>query len=110
MIGSRFIVDSVGRHLRFVSNFTGIRNGDFESGESNWIARSWFGKPDLGVGVDRVTSHTGMVSGVIRAAPGNGRFHKKLRLTSLAAVSYPVMGQDGGVQRTYPSVGGLRRR
>jgi hypothetical protein len=80
VIGSRFTVERDRRRLRFLSSFPGVANGGFESGESNWIAKNRFGKGDPGVGVDPLTSHTGMLSGVIRNAPGNGRFHQTLTL------------------------------
>jgi hypothetical protein len=80
-IGSRFDVDASGRGLRFVNSSPGVANGGFESGQADWIAKNWYGMRDQGVDIDPLTSHTGLLSGVVRNAPRNGRFHQALTLT-----------------------------
>jgi hypothetical protein len=81
VIGSRFVVEGDRSRLRFIASSAPLTTG-FESGESDWTAKNWFGKRDPGVAVDQLTSHSGTSSGVVRNAPGNGRFHHALALTS----------------------------
>ncbi len=76
IVGSRYRVSSDKTRLEIVNSFAGLPNGGFEDGQT-----AWFDKHDRGVGIDSNLAHSGKAAGVVRDAPGDGRFGQKIRLT-----------------------------
>ena len=74
VIGAQFEVDRSGTKLNFKNSFPGLRNGDFENGQTDW-----FSTGDEGLGLNS-GSHSGKNSAVIADAPKNARLRQRFPL------------------------------
>ena len=74
--GTRFKVDASGHTLQIVDSSAGLSDPGFEDGKGAWL-----GKQDKGVAIDKSVFHSGAGAGVVRDAPGQGRFTQALKLT-----------------------------